>query len=136
MKPELQAALQNALWVGCGGFAGSVLRYGLSGLVQRQLPLSTFPYGTLAVNLTGCLVIGCVAGLAEARQLLGPGARTFVLVGVLGGFTTFSTFGYESLSLLREGEQTRAAANVLAHVALGLAAVWLGHALATTRWAP
>jgi CrcB protein len=130
LRSEIQAALQTALWVGCGGFAGSILRYGLSGLVQRQLPLSTFPYGTLAVNLTGCLLIGWIAGLAETRQILGPGARAFVLVGVLGSFTTFSTFGYETLALVRESEHARAAANVLAHVSVGLVAVWLGHALA------
>ena len=80
--------------VGSGGFIGALARYGLSGLVHRQVPFATFPYGTVAVNLMGCCAIGVIAGLAESRQLFGPEFRTFALIGLLGGFTTFSTFGY------------------------------------------
>ena len=87
----MKETLINAAEVGSGGFLGALARYGLSGLVQRQLPLSTFPYGTLSVNLLGCFAIGILAGLAESRQLLGPELRTFALIGILGGFTTFST---------------------------------------------
>ena len=82
----MKTALINAMMVGSGGFLGALARYGLSGLVHRLLPLTTFPYGTLAVNLVGCLLIGVVAGLAESRQLFGPELRTFALIGVLGGF--------------------------------------------------
>lgn len=129
----MKAALINAAIVGSGGFCGAIARHGLSGLVHRQVPLSTFPYGTLAVNLMGCLVIGVIAGLAESRQLFGPGFRTFALIGVLGGFTTFSTFGYETFAMMRDSEYLRAGANVGLHIVLGLALVWLGYAITISR---
>ncbi len=129
----MKAELTNALIIGTGGFIGALARYGLSGLVQRQVWLTTFPYGTLAVNLLGCLVIGVITGLVESRQLFGPEFRTFALIGVLGAFTTFSTFGYETFAMLRDTEYIRAAANVGVHVVLGLAVVWLGYALTTSR---
>ena len=122
----MKSALINAAMVGSGGFLGALARYGLSGLVHRFAPHATFPYGTLVVNLLGCLVIGVLAGLAESRQLFGPEFRTFVLIGILGGFTTFSTFGYETLSLMREGSHALAAANAVGQLLLGLAAVWAG----------
>lgn len=129
----MRTALVSALLVGCGGFAGALLRYGLSGWVHRQLPFALFPYGTLAVNLVGCVLIGLIAALVETRQLFGPEFRSFALVGILGSFTTFSTFGYETFAMAREGEYLRAGANVAAQVALGLAAVWAGYGLAAAR---
>ena len=78
------------------------------------------------INVTGCFGIGFLAVLAEERMLLGPGARLFLMVGVLGGYTTFSTFGYETIALLRDGSLVAAALNVLGQVALGLLAVWVG----------
>jgi len=119
--------------VGAGGLLGSVLRYALSGFVQRMVPMAGFPYGTLAVNVVGCFCIGTLGGLAEARQMLGPEMRTFLLIGVLGGFTTFSTFGYEAFAMARDGEHMRAAASILLHVGLGLLAVWLGYSISSTR---
>ncbi len=116
--------------VGAGGFVGSVLRYALGGLVHRAAATSGFPYGTLVVNVTGCLAIGLLGGLAELRHVAGPELRLFLLIGVLGGFTTFSTFGYETLALLRDGDHMRALANAGLHLALGLGAVWLGFAIA------
>lgn len=130
MKPD---GLTPLLLVGTGGFVGSALRYAVSGWVQRIDPDGAFPFGTLAVNLAGCLVIGVLGGLSEARSVLGPEARLLVLIGVLGGFTTFSTFGWETLALLREGELAAAGFNVGASVALGIGAVWLGHALGSAR---
>lgn len=129
----MKAALINALVVGSGGFLGALARYGLSGLVHRQLPFTTFPTGTLAVNLLGCFVIGMITGLMDSRQLFGPEFRAFVLIGILGGFTTFSTFGYETFVMIRDNEYLRAAANVGMHVTLGLALVWLGYSLMTSR---
>lgn len=82
------------------GAAGTLARYGLSGWVQR-LVRETFPWGTLAVNLAGCLAIGVVMGLVRERQLLSPEARTVLVVGFLGGFTTFSAFGYETLERVK-----------------------------------
>lgn len=121
--------MQQIFLVGAGGFLGSVFRYALSGAVQRWFPLSTFPYGTLAVNLAGCFVIGFLAGLARSRQLFGPEARLFLFLGVLGGFTTFSTFGYETYAMARDADFLRAGANASAHLLVGLFAVWLGSAL-------
>jgi len=129
----MKAAVLNAALVGSGGFIGALCRYGVSGLVHRQLPFSTFPYGTLAVNLAGCLAIGFLGGLTDVRQLFTPEARVFALVGVLGGFTTFSSFGYETLGMLRDADYLRAGANVAVQVVLGIALVWLGYAVAGAR---
>lgn len=121
-----------------GGGLGSLGRYLLQGLVQARVAagargwMALFPWGTLAVNLSGCLAIGLFAGLFEQRWLARPELRTFLLVGVLGGFTTFSTFGFETWSLARGGGWLLAAGNALASVALGYLGVALGAALA--RW--
>jgi CrcB protein len=129
----MPAALQQIALVGLGGFVGSVLRYGVSGFAQRWDPAASFPYGTMAVNALGCFAIGVLAGLSESRQIFGPELRLFVFIGVLGGFTTFSTFGYETHALLREGDHLKAGANVLLSVALCLVFVWFGHALGRVR---
>ncbi len=128
----MKESLIVAVWVGSGGFLGAILRYGLSGVVQKQF-LSTFPFGTLAVNLIGCLLIGVVTGLADSRQVFSPEFRTFILIGVLGGFTTFSTFGYETFALLRDGELFRALGSVTVHVVLSVVLVWLGYSLMSSR---
>lgn len=120
--------------VGAGGFAGSVLRYLISGYVQDLTKSTSFPYGTLAVNLMGCLVIGFLGQLAEARGVFTPEARALVFVGFLGGFTTFSTFGNESVNLFRTGENFLALVNMALHVIIGLGAVWLGRTLAYWIW--
>lgn len=130
MQPD---GLTPLLLVGSGGFLGSALRYALSGWVQRLDPDGSFPFGTLAVNVAGCLVIGLLGGLSEARSALGPEARMFVLIGVLGGFTTFSTFGWETVALLREGELGVASINVAASVMIGFVAVWMGYSLGSAR---
>lgn len=116
------------LWVALGGALGSVARYGSARAVARLLD-ATFPWGTLFVNVTGSLLIGVLAGLLspDGRLTAPPDARAFVLIGVLGGFTTFSSFSLETLNLVREGEWLWAAANVLGSVALCLTAVWIGH---------
>jgi len=133
MEISLKLALINSAIVGSGGFVGAMARYGLSGLVSRQMPLAVFPYGTLVVNLVGCLVIGALAGLAESRQLFGPQFRTFALIGILGGFTTFSTFAFETFAMVRGAEYLRAAGNISVHIVLGLVLVWLGYGLVATR---
>jgi CrcB protein len=122
------------LLIALGGAIGSVLRYWASGFVQDWSRSASFPFGTLAVNVLGCFIIGALSQLAEARGLFNPEMRALVFVGVLGGFTTFSTFGNESVNLLREGENVYAFAYVGAHVLLGLGAVWLGRAAAYALW--
>lgn len=119
--------LGQILLVGTGGFIGSALRFVLSNWAQRSALISGFPLGTLVVNLSGCLLIGVVIGLAEHRHVLEPGQRLFLAVGILGGFTTFSTFAIETVSLLQEAEVGKAVFNVLAQVTLGCAAALLGY---------
>jgi fluoride exporter len=121
--------LPQLLWVGIGGFLGSVGRFVLSGFFDRLSPALAFPIGTLAVNIIGCFLIGLLQSLAESRALLGTDIRIFLFIGVLGGFTTFSTFGFESLALLKDGEFVKTSANILLHVIVGLSAVWIGDIL-------
>ncbi len=123
------AGMLRYLLVGAGGFVGSILRYSLGGLVQRVPGVSLFPAGTLFVNVVGCFLIGALAGVGESRGAMGSPARLFLMIGVLGGFTTFSSFGYETLALAREAEWLRAFSNVGLNVMLGLVAVWAGFAL-------
>lgn len=119
--------LGHLLLVGAGGFLGSSLRYAVSMLVQRAWP--AFPAGTLAVNVTGCLLIGVLGGLADTRQLMDGGARLFWMVGVLGGYTTFSAFALDTLALTGEGQLGRAFINIAAQVLLGLGAAFAGYIL-------
>jgi CrcB protein len=116
-------------FVGAGGFLGSIARYLLSGWVQRVTHDSWFPYGTMSVNLLGCLVIGILAGLAENRGILTAGNRAFLLVGVLGGFTTFSSFSYDTTYLLNDGRIVAALLNAAAQVVLGIAVTWMSYHL-------
>jgi CrcB protein len=121
--------LVRTLVVGAGGFLGSAARYLLQGFVYRYLP-ADFPYATFIINVTGCYAIGFLGVLAQEMFLVGPTARLFLMVGILGGYTTFSTFGYETVELLREGSGFLAAANAAGQVVLGLVAVWGGAATA------
>ncbi len=126
--------MTNILLVGIGGFIGSVLRYLASGYVQQATKSVGFPYGTLAVNVVGCFVIGFLAQLAEGRGVFTSEARAFVFIGILGGFTTFSSFGNETLNLARDSQMMSALANVGANVVIGLFAVWLGRTVSYMIW--
>jgi CrcB protein len=114
--------------VGLGGALGSVCRY----LVVRFVQTSSgaiFPWGTLAVNAAGCLLIGLLFGYADGRNWLSPNIRSLLSVGFLGGFTTFSAFGYETLALYRDGLAGQAVLNALLQLGVGLAAVAIGFGL-------
>lgn len=126
--------MDRVLLAGVGGFIGSVLRYLLSGFVQHVTQNVSFPYGTLAVNLIGCLAIGFLSELAEARGIFTTETRVFVFVGILGGFTTFSSFGNETINLLRDGESLPALLNISLQIILGLGCVLAGRALANLIW--
>lgn len=115
------------LLVGLGGFVGSVMRYLTTLAFARGFPDARFPYGTLAVNTLGCLAIGFLGTRALTEDA--PG-RWFVVIGILGGFTTFSAFGLETHALAREGGPWPALTNVTLQVVCGLAAVWVGALLA------
>lgn len=118
----------NVLLVGLGGFIGAVCRYLASLGVQQLLGEKTLwmPIGTLAVNVMGCFVIGLLEGLAANRSLFGDEMRLLIFVGVLGGFTTFSAFGFEAYTLLDNKQPGAALAHVGLHLVAGLGAVYLG----------
>jgi fluoride exporter len=117
------------LWVSLGGAIGSAARFWISGLVAQRYG-QTFPLGTLAVNITGSFVIGAFAALSDpdGRALISPSLREFFMIGVCGGYTTFSSFSLQTLTLAQEGEWFRATLNCIFSFALCLIAVWLGHA--------
>jgi CrcB protein len=135
MAPGFRASVENGMayvWVALGGALGSVARYASSGVAARWLGVG-FPYGTLFVNVTGSYAIGVLGtlALASGRALATTDARAFLIVGILGGFTTFSSFSLETLTLARSGNLGGAAANILLSLVLCLAAVWLGYTSAT-----
>jgi CrcB protein len=108
-----------------GGGLGAATRYWLSGWVHERLG-SAFPYGTLTVNILGCFVIGLVMGSMEERFLSHPSLRVFLTIGILGGFTTFSSFSYETIAMIRDGEFAYASLNVLASVLCCISGTWIG----------
>ena len=121
------------LLVALGGAIGSVARYTLSGAILHHTIDWRFPAGTFAVNVVGCLVAGMLAGLAEKHALFTADARLFLFTGLLGGFTTFSAFGLETMFLIKRGELAVAGANVVLSVLAGLLALWLGLGLSGPR---
>jgi CrcB protein len=122
------------LVVGLGGAFGSMLRFGLGTLIDTSISKSgqIFPWGTIIVNITGCFIIGLFATLTgtEGRWLVPPLVRPFVMIGILGGYTTFSSFSLQTLNLWNDKQWGGAAANVVLSVVLCLAGVWLGAMLA------
>jgi CrcB protein len=119
--------LVKVLLIGAGGALGAVARYGLAGLVQRVS--ADFPYGTMSVNVLGCLVIGIVGAYFAGPALVREEWRLAILIGLLGGFTTFSTFSFETFQLMNDGAWTRAGANVLLTNFLCLSTTWIGYRL-------
>jgi len=118
-------------WVGLGGALGSIARFWLDGVVSNRLP--KYPFGgILTINVTGCFIIGLLFALMggpEGRWLVGPTVRAFFMVGICGGYTTFSSFSLNTLRLAQEGQWFYAGANVVLSVVLCLLAVWLGYLL-------
>jgi CrcB protein len=116
------------LWVALGSALGGMARYGCAGLAARWFGAS-FPWGTLTINVSGSLLIGFLATVLapDGRLLAAPDTRAFMMIGILGGFTTFSSFSLETLNLARDGEWLWAGANIASSIVLCLIAVWLGH---------
>ena len=125
----MPAGVSTYLAVAVGGALGASARFFTGTLVARLAPQATFPWGTFAVNVLGCLAFGLLAGAFE-RAAVGPAGRTFLLAGVLGGFTTFSAFAFENVELLLAGQPGRAALNIAGQVVLGVGGLWVGVLLA------
>jgi CrcB protein len=121
----------NALVIFLGGGLGSLARWGVSGLIAQRVG-ETFPWGTIIVNISGCFIIGLFATLTgpEGRVFAPATFRQFFMIGICGGYTTFSSFSLQTLTLAEDGEWLRAGANVILSVLFCLAGVWLGHTLA------
>src|SRR6266446_9699810 len=122
-------AMQKVFLIGMAGFVGTLARYGLSGIVARRFG-ETFPAGTLVVNIIGCFLAGFLFYLMQERFLVNDIVRTAIMIGFLGGFTTFSSFGLQTFTLLRDGEMGLATMNVLVSNVAGLLTVWAGYSLA------
>jgi CrcB protein len=126
--------MRHLLYIGMGGFCGAILRYLVSGGVQKWTRSVDFPYGTLAVNLIGCLIIGMLTRLDEIRGMMSPEMRFFIFIGLLGAFTTYSTFSNEAVNLINDRRVVLAIVYVGGHVVFGLAAVLLGRLSTYLLW--
>lgn len=127
-------SLYSVIFVALGGALGSVSRYLLGTWTQTLSKSIDFPYGTLTVNLIGCFLIGVLSQLAETRGAFTTESRAFIFIGILGGFTTFSSFGNDTINLFRDGEMLNALVNIGANVIVGLLLVWLGRTVAYLIW--
>ena len=127
----IKDAMVAYIWVALGGALGTTARYWLSGVVARSFG-ETFPWGTLIINVTGSFVIGFFGALTgpDGRLFVGSTARQFVMIGMCGGYTTFSSFSLQTLNLMNDGEWLRAGANIGMSVVLCVIAVWAGVILA------
>lgn len=121
--------MQKLLLIGLAGFIGTVGRFALSGFVARRFG-ETFPTGTLVVNVSGCFFAGFIFYLTQERFLVSDTLRTVMMIGLLGGFTTFSSFGLQTFTLIRDGEFGMATMNVLVSNVLCLLTVWAGYTFA------
>jgi CrcB protein len=126
---KVQHEMQRLIFIGLAGFAGTLMRYWLSEWTARRFG-ETFPTGTLVVNLIGCFLGGLFFSLMFDRYLVSPTVRTVILIGLLGGFTTFSSFGLQTFTLLRDGEMGLALFNIAISNVGGLLMVWVGYSLA------
>ena len=120
--------MQKLLFIGVAGFAGTLSRYWLSGVIARRYG-ETFPLGTLVVNLAGCFLVGLLFYVMNERYLVNQTMRTVIMIGFLGGFTTFSSFGLQTFTLLQDGEFGLAVLNITASNVVGLLLVWAGYTL-------
>lgn len=125
--------MKAVMVVALGGALGSVARFKLSGWVLHHAVNWRFPIGTLMVNVVGCLLAGVLAGMSAKQHVFSPDTRLLLFTGLLGGFTTFSAFGLETVLLMKRGEWSIAIANVLISVLAGIVALWLGFAFAEPR---
>lgn len=118
--------MEKYLFIGLGGFLGSIARYGLTTVVQMK-SASLFPYGTLLVNIIGCFCIGLFITLFQEKVVVGQNFRIFIVIGILGGFTTFSSFSYDTFALMKAGNYLEAGWNTAGNLFGCLFATWAGY---------
>ncbi|MEA1986477.1 MAG: fluoride efflux transporter CrcB [Candidatus Marinimicrobia bacterium] len=121
--------LNKILAVGIGGFIGSISRYLISGWIQQFSQSGVFPWGTFFVNILGCFLIGIIGALSDGFEFFNSTIRILIMIGILGGFTTFSSFGYESFHLIRNKELFTAMIYMVSHFTLGIIFAWIGYTL-------
>lgn len=126
--------MSKILIIGIGGFIGAILRYLAGGYVQQLTRSVGFPYGTLFVNIFGCFIIGMLFYLSDTHSVFSSQTRSLIFIGILGSFTTFSTFGNETMNLFNNSEHLLASVNIAAHLFLCLGAVWLGRVSGFLIW--
>lgn len=124
--------MSQLIWIGLGGFLGAILRFVFSNFFQWISRTEEFPYGTIAVNVLGCLLIGFLSVLADGGNIQSNEIKTFLFVGLLGAFTTYSTFGNDSVNLFQTGNSLAAISNIGFHIILGIGAVILGKGIGET----
>lgn len=120
--------MKTLIWIGLGGFFGSVSRFYIQTVVNRHFP-SEFPWGTMVVNIIGCLIIGALYALAEKNRVFGPEMRLFLMVGFVGSFTTYSSFALEKFLLFQSGMSVMSMGYLIASIIAGLAGVYSGYYL-------
>jgi len=123
--------MRQLIAVGLGGMLGAIMRYLFTGWFQTLSRCESFPAGTVGVNVLGCFILGVLGGFADNLESFTPEMRSFLMIGILGSFTTFSTFEYETLALMRDSQFMSAAVNIVIQLAFGLFAVWSGYTLST-----
>lgn len=129
----MTTSMYKIFLIAVGGGIGTLARYGTTTLLARLMERSLLPYGTLACNLAGCFLIGLLQGLFEMRWELRQEYRAMLLVGFLGGYTTFSSYGWETRALFGDGQYLAAGANILANNVIGIALVLVGYAIGRAR---
>ncbi len=126
--------MHKVLMVGLGGFIGTVSRYLVSGFVQNMAQSNSFPHGTLVVNLSGCFLVGLLSHFIEMQASMAAELRLFLMVGIIGSFTTYATFSNETMSLLQDQKLMLALVNIMVHVILGMIAVVVGRYTIMAVW--
>mgnify|MGYP001400662710 CR=1 FL=1 len=127
----MKVLIINALVVGVGGFFGTIMRYVITIGIQRKSAELLFPLGTMLVNMLGCFAVGLIAGLIDLKGIGSDTLRLLLVLGFLGGFTTYSAFGFETFILFREGDIFRAFLNILIHITFGLFFIWIGYSISS-----